>query len=142
MLCGVATLTEGDEYCMPTKDQVNEIWDNTTHTCDPVMNSIVFTDDRGSAIIFPCSGCWDEMGVCSNPLGIIGNDAGVGFGLWAIDGYGTDEPSNINGFDYYGEFASITCRDGVNVELEWIKDGGAYRGLTVRPVSLREDHNS
>ena len=94
-------------------------------------------------LYFPCSGCWGEMGVCSNPLGIIGNNVGAsaGFGLWVIDGDGTDEPSNINEFDYYGEFASITCRDGVNVELEWIKDGGAYRGLTVRPVSLREDHN-
>lgn len=52
------------------------------------------------------------MGVCSNPLGIIGNDVGtgvgVGFGLWVIDGYGTDELSNVNGFDYYGEFARIT----------------------------------
>lgn len=132
----IATLTEGDGYGMPTKYQVEELWDNTAHTYDSASNSIMFTANNGN-IIFPCSGCKSEERSYTNPLG---TDDGVGFGLWVIDGYGTDEPSNINGFDYYGEFASITCRDGVNVELEWVKDGGAYRGLTVRPVSPRESN--
>lgn len=131
----IAALTN-DEYRMPTKDQVDELWNNTTHTYDAESNSIIFTASNGNSISFPCSGCISgnaelESNRYTNPLG---TNNGVGFGLWTVDGYGTDDPSKINWFEFYGEFASITCQDGATVKLAWVKDGGACRGLTVRPV--------
>lgn len=125
-------------YRMPTKDQVDELWRNTTHTYDAESNSIIFTASNGNSISFPCSGCISgnaELAAnrYTNPLG---TNNGVGFGLWVVDGYGTADPSEINWFEFYSEFASITCQDGVTVKLTWIKDGGACRGLTVRPVKV------
>ena len=101
-----ATANWGIGWCMPTKEQWEELYKNTEHTWKAWngVNGCLFKGKNGAVLFLPAAGYrWDDE------LDSVGN-----YGLYWSSSLYTDNPDNAWGFDFNSDDYGMDYYDHLN----------------------------
>lgn len=119
-----ATVNWGSDWCMPTKEQWEELVNNTTCsvTTQNGVNGVLVTAQNGRTLFFPCTGYRYQNGTY---------DIGKGsFGSWISAGWS----STLNDYQDKANYGCYTNHGSNNFSFSHDR----CKGLPVRPVRAKK----